>query len=673
MGIWDDRAAARAAMVERQLAGRGIRDPGVLQAMRRVPRQAFVPKALREFAYDDTPLPIEAGQTISQPYIVGLMAQAAEIRAGDRVLEIGTGSGYAAAVLAEIASHVHTVEREPALAQGARRRLEELGYRNIDVHEGDGTLGLPEHAPFQAILAAAWGPDVPPSWRGQLAIGGRLVMPVGPVGRQRLLKLTRRGKDEYEEEDLGAVAFVPLIGEQGGPGAARSASPGAASSRKSRGAGAARPPGLGGRISESAEPLPDFDTPAFGALFDRYAAARVVLLGEATHGTSEFYRARAAITRRLIERHGFTIVAVEADWPDAAAIDRYVRHRPAQPGAEPPFRRFPSWMWRNAEVEAFVEWLRRRNESVPPARRAGFYGLDMYSLSTSIAAVLDYLDRVDPEAAAVARRRYGCLEPWQQDPAVYGRAVLNEGYGACEEGVVAQLRELLAKRLEYAGRDGGQFLDAAQNARLVAAAERYYRVMYYGSAQSWNLRDTHMFDTLEHLLAAHGPRSRAVVWAHNSHIGNAAATEMGRVRDELSVGQLCRERFGHAAALLGFGTYAGTVAAAADWDGPMEIKPLRPAREDSYEYQMHQAGMPRFLLDLGSGRRDGLRAALSEPRLERFVGVVYRPETELHSHYAEATLPEQFDGYVWFDQTVAVIPLASQLRAGIPQTYPFGL
>src|SRR5947209_4974730 len=150
-------------------------------------------------------------------------------------------------------------------------------------------------------------------------------------------------------------------------------------------------------VRAAARPLPEIEDPAFADEFDRYASARVVLLGEATHGTSEFYRARAAITRRLIERHGFGIVAIEADWPDAASLDRYVRDRPAPAHAEPPFRRFPTWMWRNTDVEAFVETLRTWNLQQPADRRAGFYGLDLYNLSASMRAVLDYLDRVDPE------------------------------------------------------------------------------------------------------------------------------------------------------------------------------------------------------------------------------------------------------------------------------------
>jgi erythromycin esterase-like protein len=398
----------------------------------------------------------------------------------------------------------------------------------------------------------------------------------------------------------------------------------------------------------------------------------VVLLGEASHGTSEFYRARAAITLRLVAEHGFTIVAAEADWPDAATVDRYVRHRPALTRPEPPFQRFPTWMWRNAEFDEFVNRLRTLNEELDPEHRAGFYGLDLYNMSGSIAAVLDYLDKVDPEAAAVARQRYGCLTPWQKEPATYGRAVLTAGYRKCEQEVVEQCRRLLQNRLEYAQQGSDSFLDAAQNARLVAAAERYYRIMYYGGTESWNLRDTHMFETLEHVLEARGPRAKAVVWAHNSHIGDARHTEMGTVRAELNLGQLCRERFGAEAALIGFGTHTGTVAAADDWDGDMKIKRVRPSHRDSYERLCHDSGVRRFLLDPSGD--EAVRSCLLKPRLERFIGVIYLPETELQSHYAQASLSRQFDAFVWFDQTQAVTALGPQhARPGAPDTYPFAL
>jgi erythromycin esterase-like protein len=427
------------------------------------------------------------------------------------------------------------------------------------------------------------------------------------------------------------------------------------------------------RIAAAAEPLPEIDDPAFAEAFDRFAGARVVLLGEASHGTSEFYRARAAITRRLVERHGFTIVAVEADWPDAASIDRYVRHRPGREGEEAAFQRFPTWMWRNSDVDAFVRWLRDWNRRRRYEAMTGFYGLDLYNLAASIRAVIDFLDEADPEAAKVARERYGCLQPWSRDPAAYGLMAVSEGYGRCEAGAVQMLQDLLRLRIDCLGEECDEWLDAAANARLIKNAEQYYRVMYYGSAESWNLRDTHMFETLCQLLEAKGPEAKAVVWAHNSHIGNAAHTEMGWGRDELNIGQLVKERFGSAARLIGFGTHGGTVAAASDWDEPMEVKRVRPSLPESWERLCHETGIARFLLDLREGAPAAGIEDLAEARLERFIGVIYRPETERWSHYSEAELARQFDSWVWFDETEAVTPLAGEDQPGEEETYPFGL
>jgi erythromycin esterase-like protein len=301
-------------------------------------------------------------------------------------------------------------------------------------------------------------------------------------------------------------------------------------------------------------------------------------------------------------------------------------------------------------------------------------GLDLYSLGASIEAVLAYLDRVDPAGAGVARERYGCLMPWSNDPAAYGRMVLDEAYRSCEADAVAMLRDLLARRLDYARRDGDRFFDAEQNARLVAEAERYYRTMYYGSRGTWNLRDTHMADTLGRLLERGGSRARAVVWAHNSHIGDARHTEMGQVRGELNLGQLCRERYGDAAvALVGFGTDCGTVAAAEVWDGPMRVMDVRHALDGSYERLSRDAGSERCLVDLRPHVHATLRERLAGPLLERFIGVIYRPDTERWSHYAEASLPRQFDAWVWFERTEAVVPLPAGARAGGEETYPFGL
>jgi erythromycin esterase-like protein len=361
---------------------------------------------------------------------------------------------------------------------------------------------------------------------------------------------------------------------------------------------------------------------------------------------------------------------VEADWPDANRVDRYVRHRGPGSYDEDSFARFPTWMWRNKEVGDFITLLRQHNETLPMTQRAEFRGLDVYSLRGSIAAVLAYLDRVDPEAASTARRRYGCLTPWQGDPAWYGRAVLTGDSDTCEDDMVAQLQDLLARQIEYAARDGEDFADAAQNARIVRAAEQYYRIMYRGSNESWNLRDRHMFETLQHVMARRGPDARAVVWAHNSHIGDAAATSMGW-RGQFNIGELCRTAFRDDAALIGFGTDRGVVAAADDWDGPMQLKTIVRSRPDSYERVFEHTGIARSLTDL---RNDGeVRAVLSQPRLERAIGVIYRPESELQSHYFEAVLPEQFDAYVWFEETSAVTPLPTKRPRGVPETYPFGV
>ena len=426
-------------------------------------------------------------------------------------------------------------------------------------------------------------------------------------------------------------------------------------------------------LRAAAEPLPPIEDPAFAAAIDRFAGCRVVLLGEASHGTSEFYRARAAFTRRLVERHGFTIIAAEADWPDAAAVDRYIRLAPRRPVSAPPFTRFPTWMWRNTDMHDFIASMRVLNAGREPAERAGFYGLDLYNMTAAIAAVLAYLDRVDPEAARTARARYACLTPWSHELAAYGRAAISRGHALCEEPVTRMLLDLLQRERRYAAQDSAAFLDAAQNARLVADAERYYRLMYYGAHESWNLRDRHMFDTLRHVLDWAGEGRKAVVWAHNSHIGDARFTEMGSERGEINLGQLCRQHFGGEAALIGFGTHTGTVAAASEWDAPMEIKAVRPSRPDSYEAWCHAAGYERFLLDLRDGARSELRHAVAGPRLERYIGVIYRPETERWSHYAAAELPDQYDAFVWFDKTRAVTPLPAKVMAGEDESYPFGL
>lgn len=655
-----DFEGARARMVQEHLVARGIREPRLLDAMRTVPREAFVARELAELAYDDTPLPIAVGQTISQPFIVAEMIRAAEIAPGERVLEVGAGSGYAAAVMSRIAGAVFAIERHEELARAARERCRELGYDNVHVLHGDGTRGWSEHAPFDAIIVSAGGPSAPPPLLKQLAIGGRLVIPVGETPRQqRLIRIVRRSEDEYEEDDLGAVQFVPLIGAEGW-------------SEHSIDRPSRRRTAVARLIRECAEPIDDIDSAPLGGLLERIGDARVVLLGEATHGSAEFYRMRASITRELVMRRGFRILALEADWPDAAVVDRYVRHLPPSPRRWRAFSRFPTWMWKNRQMLELIELLREYNRELPREARVSVYGLDLYSLFTSAAAVIEYLERKDPEAAAVAKARYGCLSPWENDAATYGRAALMGRYRRCEREVVATLAELLEKRLEYCTEDGDDFLNALGNARVVAGAEQYYRVMYYGSVAAWNLRDQHMFETLEALLSFRGPGSKIIVWAHNSHLGDARATEMG-ARGERNVGSMCRVRFGEAMFNIGFGTDSGTVAAARDWNEPMQIMTVRPALSESYEALFHAASLPAGLLHLRYPTREAVRKELLAPRLERAIGVVYRPETELDSHYFQAVLPEQFDEYVWFDRTRAVDALGGEAPVGVPDTYPFAL
>jgi erythromycin esterase-like protein len=425
----------------------------------------------------------------------------------------------------------------------------------------------------------------------------------------------------------------------------------------------------------------------YDPLIQEIGDARFVLLGEASHGTHEFYRERAQITKRLIQEKNFNAVTVEADWPDAYRVNRYVRG--ASEDAEAidslaGFKRFPTWMWRNADVLDFVGWLREHNDALTTdANKVGFYGLDLYSLHASIDAVLSYLNKVDPEAAERARYRYSCFDHFGEDTQAYGYAAGFNLTESCEQDVVSQLLELRKRAADYASRDGrvaaDDFFFAEQNARLVKNAEEYYRSMFRGTVPSWNLRDRHMAETLESLVrhfAKQGRAAKVVVWEHNSHLGDARATEMGE-RGELNVGQLVRERHGKNAVLIGFSTYTGTVTAASNWDAPAERKRVRPALRDSYEAHFHEVEVPRFQISVGEGSRAA--SALRPPRLERAIGVIYRPEAERQSHYFYARLADQFDQLLHFDQTRAVEPLErtpewTMEEVGEPaETFPSGL
>lgn len=428
-------------------------------------------------------------------------------------------------------------------------------------------------------------------------------------------------------------------------------------------------------LRHAAHPLTGQDSD-FDPLLRLLGDSRFVLIGEASHGTHEFYRVRAQITKRLITEKAFTAVAVEADWPDAYRVNQFVRFEGDDEDAVDAlagFRRFPAWMWRNADVLDFVGWLRNYNEH-RHAKRVGFYGLDLYSLHASMRAVLDFLDQVDPEAARRARYRYSCFETYGEDTQAYGYAATFGLARSCEDEAISQWMEMRRRATDLAQRDGrvarDAFFFAEQNARLVKNAEQYYRAMFHERTSSWNLRDRHMAETLDALAHHLGTHSKIVVWAHNSHLGDARATEMSE-RGELNLGQLVRERCRHNATLIGFSTYAGTVTAASGWDSPAERKHVRPALPGSYELLFHEARIPNFLLTFrGNEKVAGL---LREPRLERAIGVIYLPRSERVSHYFHAHLPDQFDAILHYDDTRAVEPLerTAAWEAGeVPETYP---
>ncbi|HEX8606791.1 MAG TPA: erythromycin esterase family protein [Pseudoduganella sp.] len=433
-----------------------------------------------------------------------------------------------------------------------------------------------------------------------------------------------------------------------------------------------------------------FDGTDFDYLLECIGDASIVLLGEATHGTREFYRLRAEISKRLIVEKGFDAIAVEADWPDALRVSRYVQHGGddmTAEGALGGYKRFPQWMWRNHEIVDLVNWLRAHNAHVASnVRRVGFHGLDLYSLQQSMHSVIAYLERADPEAAKRARERYSCIDHMAEDPQHYGYATTFGMKEDCEKEVVRQLTELTRQADLHLQEMGGQVPDelfyAQQNARVARNAETYYRSMFQSRDESWNVRDSHMAETLEalreHISQRTGKPGKIVVWAHNSHLGDARATEMGR-QGQLNLGQLVRERYRpEDSFLLGFTTHTGTVTAATDWDGPAELKKVVPSRPDSVERLMHDTstatGLGQFLLPLRG--HDSVLARLPSRYLERAIGVIYRPDTERQSHYFRADVAKQFDALVHVDRSTALQPLersALWQQDEVPETYPSGL
>ncbi len=438
--------------------------------------------------------------------------------------------------------------------------------------------------------------------------------------------------------------------------------------RQLLGRGARNAEELTGRVGEMSLPLQgpeDLDP-----LLERIGDARCVLLGEASHGTHEYYEWRTRISERLIREKGFSFIAVEGDWPDCYEVNRYAKGY-AGSGTNArealgAFERWPTWMWANEEVAGLIEWLRQHNDALPRENRVGFYGLDVYSLQESMQEIISYLERVDPDAVDTARRAYGCFEPYGEDPQEYARATAFVPT-SCEEEVVGLLRELSGRVPEYRDDPEARF-GAEQNALVVKNAENYYRAMMRGGASSWNVRDRHMAETLGRLMRLHGPGAKAVVWEHNTHIGDARFTDMAD-HGMVNVGQLVREEWGDEdVVLVGFASHRGSVIAGREWGAPAESMRVPPARAGSWESVLHDAGESDKLLIF-----DGEEGGLLEPRDHRAIGVVYDPSLERYGNYVPTVLPRRYDAFVYIDETRALRPLPVEPReGGEPETFPWG-
>ena len=413
-----------------------------------------------------------------------------------------------------------------------------------------------------------------------------------------------------------------------------------------------------GRASES---FSDIATADLEGLLDRIGDSRLVLLGESTHGTAEFYDMRARITRELIEKKGFTLVALEADWPDVVIIDQFIR----DPGRIPvqhyrPFTSFPDWMWGNHSFLELTRWLKDYNPRLETTENTvSIYGLDLYNIRRSIDMVVDYLNYIDPEAGDAARWYYRCIRPVAHDPSLYGRMMQSRNDTACGIGTTAVFNILLENKVAYSVIDEQAYFNAEQNARLVVNGERYFRTLYHEDNTSWNQRDANMLQSLNAMMQHH-PDEKVIIWAHNSHIGDARAVQIA-YEGKHNLGQLVRETFDDSYH-IGFGSDHGTVAAAARWKGPMKIMQMPPSHKDSYEYLFHQAEHDNFLLPLRQADHAELTDRLMTKRMQRAIGVTYDPEDEIRRHYFYALLPYQFDEYIWFDETHAVEPLGRSDR-----------
>ena len=636
-----------------QLKDKGIRNSLLIEAFQDIPEAFFLSENLHPYFYEDIRIEKSIEKTEPRVIVVARMLEQLEVKAEQNILIIGVDSVYILAVLSKIYKEVYAVETTKTYSDWALEVLKNIDVTNVHLKTGKLDNGWETKAPFNAILSASEFKEIPDIIKKQLKIGAKLLAPVGPDWAHVMLETIERiSETEYVTKALRDNYFIPKpklfpkIGTEVYPENE-----------------------IIDEIGISSIPFKTINKFPIEGLLERIGDAKVVLLGEASHGTSEFYTMRQEITKALIEKKGFNLVCAEADWSDAEQINNYVRNQ-YQSQNWMPFARFPEWMWKNKEVLDFVEWLKKYNTK--RNNTIGFYGLDLYGLENSIDLVINYLEDIDPDLATLAKLRYSCIMPYMSNPTVYGKLVKTQKLESCEKAVLKMLFDLLKNKNKL--NHSQAYFYAYQNATVVVDAERYYKAMYYGSAESWNLRDFHMFYTLKSLLSYYGKESKAIVWAHNSHIGNALATEM-YARGEINIGHLCKEHFASKSYHIGFGTYTGTVAAAKNWGETMQVMPINDSIENSYEHLFQKTNVPNFTLPLRAEHSEKkLRKFLNTPRLQRAIGVVYKPKTELMSHYFKAVLPSQYDEYIWFNKTKAITPLATKTETTkLLDVHPFGL
>ena len=562
--------------IKEQLEDKGISNELLLEAFQDIPEAFFLSEILHPYFYEDIRIEKSLEKTEPRVIVVARMLEQLKIKKEAKILITGVDSIYILVVLSKIYKEVYTIETNETYANWTLEVLKSIDIANVFVKTGNPEIGWEEKGPFNTILIATEFKEITKTIKEQLKLGAKLLAPVGPDWSHVILEIIIRiSENEYETKAVKDSYFIPnpkilpKIGTE-------------TYSEKE----------CVDEIGINSLPFKTIKKFPMDGLLERIGDAKVVLLGEASHGTSEFYLTRQEITKALIEKKGFNFVCAEADWSDAEQINNYTRNQYKSQDWMP-FARFPQWMWKNKEVLNFVEWLKKHNSK--HNNTIGFYGLDLYGLENSIDLVIKYLADIDPELAELAKSKYACITPYMSSPAVYGRLVANNKIAGCEKEILDMLFDLLKNKNKL--NHSKEYFYAYQNATVVIDAERYYRAMYYGSAESWNLRDFHMFYTLKSLLSYFGKDSKAVVWAHNSHIGNALATEM-YARGEINIGHLCKEHFGSKSYHIGFGTHTGTVAAARNWGESMEKINVNESVENSYENLCHKTNVPNFTLPL---------------------------------------------------------------------------